>query len=286
MAHRRMHSFTKSSRWQDRQALFVMTHGGLSRRAALHLAALTALSVCTRPDNAYALKPGKPSKETLLNRVREERTPEEIEAEKIRVQEERRIRLEKQRELQAAAERKRAGLEVDKDSSTEIEANLRANYYYPTARKRYLPRVKRALEEMEFAEDALRNDKWQLATSIAAGPLEDAVLPMRLYASSLAGQGLSLAAKFVQNMADESDKYERALSRFKKACKKRDTNTALSSLVAMKESIKQYRHQAHLEAPDFGIGDLPKENRVGSGLANNNPALYNRNFHEILNATN
>jgi hypothetical protein len=32
---------------------------------------------------------------------------------------------------------------------------------------------------------------------------------------------------------------------------------------------------------DFGIGEVPKDVRIGSGLGNNNPALYNRNFSEL-----
>lgn len=255
----------------------------ISRRCAIQAACGALLSVCaTRVSPAYALKPGKPSKEKLLSRTREERTPEEIAADREQQALERKERLERQRELAASAERRRQGLEEGPDQ-TDLEANLRASYYYPQARKRYLPRVRRALETLPRTEQLVDNGNWNEAASLAAGALEDAVLPMQLYASSLAGQGLSLAPKFVQTMSKEAERYETAVKRLKTACKKRDANGARQLVADMTDSIAKYRGAGKLDGEDFGIGEVPTDNRVGSGFGNNNPALYNRNFKQILN---
>eukprot|EP00171_Calliarthron_tuberculosum_P014247 IDg14247t1 len=255
---------------------FMMTIGSgdrMSRRRALQTAAGALICVCAKPTlPALALKPGKPSKEKLLNRTREERTPEEIAEEREQQALERKERLERQRELAAAAERRRQGLEVEPNQA-DLEANLRASYYYPQARKRYLPRVRRAHESLPLAEKLVASGNWAEASALAGGTLEDAVLPMQLYASSLAGQGLSLAPKFVQKMNDEASHYEAACKRLKTACKKRDTNIARELVADMTSSIARYRGAGRLEADDFGIGEVPTDNRVGSGFGNNNPAL-------------
>lgn len=139
------------------------------------------------------------------------------------------------------------------------------------------------------------------------GSLDDLVLPMRLYASGLSGQGLSLAAGFLKVMAGDADKVEASVKVFRKALKKKDAATAIGAvddieravccvstfctavlysgraltLFLLVAQIKNYRSAGKLEAADFGIGEVPKDAKVGSGLGNNNPALYNRNFSGI-----
>lgn len=251
----------------------------MSRRNALRLAGLSFAALCApRPISpAFALKPGKPSKEKLLQGIREEKTPEEIEEEKARIAEEKKMRLAKQRELQAAAERRKAGLEGDASKGTEIESNLRGQYYYPTARKRYLPRVKLAWEVLPDVQKAARESAWPVVSNYSTGELSDAVLPMKLYASSLAGGGLSINAKFIEAMNKETDVYEKALKQLSRAVKRKDTTIALGTLTDMRDAISKYRELGHLEAADFGIGEVPKDSRVGSGFGNNNSALYRKN---------
>lgn len=233
------------------------------------------MSVCgTRA--AHALRPGKPSKGKLLNSIHEDKTPEEIEAEKERIAEERRIRLEKQRELQAAADRRKAGLEQDELKDAEMGTNLRGQYYYPTARKRYLPRVKLAFDSIADAEKATRDKKWTVVDDYAANTLMDAVLPMKLYASSLGGGGLSINAKFIAEMAKNAEVYEGALSRLSKAAKKKDATSALASLTDLRSAITEYRKLGKLESEDFGIGEVPTQ-PVGSGFSNNDFSLYRKN---------
>lgn len=253
----------------------------VSRRHALRLAGLALASVCTTtpggPAPAFALRPGKPSKERLLNSLRKEKTPEEIEADRERVAEERRQRLERQRELQQSAERRKAGLEDDSSKNTEIESNLRGQYYFPTARKRYLPRVKLAWDSIPDAEDAARTSRWSVVTDMSAGILGDAVLPMKLYASALAGGGLSINSSFIEKMTGCGEKYEGAVKKLAKASKKKDTGLALNSLTEMRSAIAKYRELGRLEADDFGVGEMSEGTRVGSGFGNNSASLYQRN---------
>lgn len=247
----------------------------ISRRTAIQLAGLSLVSLCGR-QAAYALKPGKPSKGKLLNSIHEEKTPEEIEAEKERVAEERRVRLEKQRELQAAADRRKAGLEQDDLKDAEMGTNLRGQYYYPTARKRYLPRVKLAFDSIPDAEKATRDKKWSVVGDYATNTLMDAVLPMKLYASSLGGGGLSINAKFITEMGKKADAYEGAVNKLSKAAKKKDAPTALASLTDLRYAISEYRKLGKLESEDFGIGEIPTQ-PVGSGFSNNDFSLYRKN---------
>lgn len=257
-------------------AFVTMSAAPLSRRAALRLAGLSVAATCL-PRPARALKPGKPSKEKLLGSLREEKTPEQMEEERLRVAEEKRIRLEKQRELQAAAERRKAGLEEPSENEVEIESSLRGQYYFPTARKRYLPRVKVAWDTLPGAEQAVRSNQWGDVAVFESEELRDAVLPMRLYASSLAGQGLSINAKFIDRMNSQADSYESALKKLAKAVKRKEVPVALETLTAMRDAMSKYRESGHLEAADFGIGEIPTDARVGSGFGNNNTALYRRN---------
>lgn len=256
---------------------------GLSRRRALGVCGGALLSICTQgcARDSYALKPGTPSKSKLLERTQSELTPEEQAAEKERIAEEKRQRLERQKELQATAERRKAGLE-EESNQADLEANLRASYYYPLARKRYLPRVRRAFELLPRADALVDNGDWGGVSELATGSLADAVLPMQLYASSLGGQGLSLAPKFVQKMDEAATRYEKACKNLQMAVKKKDERRAHDSVRDMQACVKTYRAEGKLEAEDFGIGEVPKNGRVGSGFGNNNPALYNRNFSSIL----
>lgn len=247
----------------------------MSRRTVIQITGLSLVSLCGR-QAAYALRPGKPSKEKLLNSIHEGKTPEEIEADKERLAEERRIRLEKQRELQAAADRRKAGLEQDDLKDAEMGTNLRGQYYYPTARKRYLPRVKLAFDSIPDAEKATRDKKWSLVGDYAANTLMDAVLPMKLYASSLGGGGLSISAKFIAQMGKNADAFEGAVNKLSKAVKKKDTPTALASLKDLRYAITEYRKLGKLESEDFGIGEVPTQ-PVGSGFSNNDFSLYRKN---------
>lgn len=250
----------------------------ISRRSALRISCLSVASICLAgPKVAHALKPGKPSKERLLAGTREDKTPEEIEEEKLRVAEEKRIRLEKQRELQAAAQRRKDNFGIGEEKQVEIESNLRGQYYFPTARKRYLPRVKLAWDALPEVEQAASDNRWSEVAEVSQEILLNAVLPMHLYASALGGGGLSIGASFIEKMDKETAVYERSLKKLSKAVKRKEVRVALENLTDMKGAITKYRQLGHLEAADFGIGEISTDLRVGSGFGNNNTALYRRN---------
>jgi hypothetical protein len=261
----------------------------LSRRTAiLRLSAVAAAAIAS--PSLAAVQYGKPSTSDLLHKIDRDRSEDEVLAEKAARAEARRARLARQNELQAEADRRRAegsSAASPDESAVEIEANLRANYYSPTARRRYVPKIRRSLEDIPRIEDAARAGRWDMVAACLAnaGTLDDLVLPMRLYASSLGGQGLSLAAKFALAMAEDADCVERQVETIRKAVsvrnskkKKVDDAVVLAALAEIKTAIAKYRASGKLEAPDFGVGEVPTDIRVGSGLGNNNPVLYSRNY--------
>lgn len=213
----------------------------VSRRGALRLAALVIAGVVV-PEVSATVRLGKPSTSDLLHQIERERSAEEIEAEKAARAEARRERLVKQNQLQRESERRHAeGLPSEDENQAEIEANLRANYYFPTARKRYLPRVKRASEDVPVVKAAIANGQWDEAGKfVNGGSLDDCVLPMKLYVSSLAGQGLSLATKFTQYMSENTEKVNRAVVNLKSAIKRHDTTVALAALGEMESAVSNW----------------------------------------------
>lgn len=103
----------------------------------------------------------------------------------------------------------------------------------------YLPRVKRAFEDIERVRKAVREERWPDVGVFVneGGSLDDLVLPMRLYASGLSGQGLSLAAGFLKNMADDADKVEASVKVFRKALKKKDAAAVNSAVDDIERAV-------------------------------------------------
>jgi hypothetical protein len=84
-----------------------------------------------------------------------------------------------------------------------------AAYYYPTAKKRYLPRIQKVTEEIISMPEAIAGQDW--AAVAAFGKVaENAVLPLQLYVSSLDGQGLSMANSYAKQMKIDALAYEKA----------------------------------------------------------------------------
>ena len=57
-------------------------------------------------------------------------------------------------------------------SAGAIDPNLRANYYYPTARKRYLPRIKKASDEISGVPDLVAEARWEEVTEFCTKTAE------------------------------------------------------------------------------------------------------------------
>lgn len=105
-----------------------------TRRSALLLAAAAAASRALPA--AAAVQYGKPSTSDLLRKIDKEKSEEELASEKEARAAARAERMARQRELAEGAERRRATGDDESEGKVDIEANLRANYYYPTGRKR------------------------------------------------------------------------------------------------------------------------------------------------------
>ena len=199
-------------------------------------------------------------------------------------------------------------------SAGAIDPNLRANYYYPTARKRYLPRIKRASDEISSVPDAVAEGRWdevsEFCTKVRcayveeqplkmvheqAPPLrltsirlnnvspmvqtaEDTILPMKLYTSSLNGQGLNLKVSSTNTMLSSAEEFDKQTTALKKAAKVKDvekSTVAIQKVRApshnkvcrsflmfptqhpqMSTALLAYRTAGSLLGPDGG-GDIP-----------------------------
>ncbi|GMH54367.1 hypothetical protein TrLO_g6425 [Triparma laevis f. longispina] len=141
-------------------------------------------------------------------------------------------------------------------SAGAIDPNLRANYYYPTARKRYLPRIKKASDQISTIPDLIASSSWSEVKDFSVKVADDTVLPMKLYTSSLAGQGLNLKSQTITVMtksAEDFDKYNKQLS---KAADKKDVEKSVVALQKMSVALSDFRTEGKLLGPDGG-GDIP-----------------------------
>ena len=132
----------------------------------------------------------------------------------------------------------------------------RANYYYPTARKRYLPRIKKASDEISLVPDQIASGDWESVEKFSLKVADDAVLPMKLYTSSLGGQGLNLKVSYLTEMTKAAECFDKYNLKLAKATKKKDTEAAAEALGNMSVALTAYRTEGKLLGPDGG-GDIP-----------------------------
>ncbi|CAM9613892.1 unnamed protein product, partial [Phaeothamnion confervicola] len=211
--------------------------------------------------------PFRPSKEELLEKAGvKAKSKEEIAEAKRRRAEAAKERLERQKQLQAEQN-------DPSKPGADIDANLRANYYFPTARKRYLPRIKAANDEIRGISGLLAAGRWGEVAAFVEGAAEAAALPLKLYASSLSGQGLSLDVSYTKVMAARAEDYGRNLAALRAAVKVQDAARAKASLAVMDAALQDYRRAAKIDTPDGGIGEVA-EKAQGSSFLNNSPSTY------------
>jgi hypothetical protein len=127
-----------------------------------------------------------------------------------------------------------------------IDPTLRANYYYPTAKKRYLPRIQLVSNEISsITESMLVGDvgviNWDAASKFADTTAENAILPLKLYESSLRGQGLSMSNAYAKSMKADAAVFEQKTRELQRAVRDRSVNAALSALTAMNLALADYR---------------------------------------------
>ncbi|GMI11965.1 hypothetical protein TrVE_jg13983 [Triparma verrucosa] len=141
-------------------------------------------------------------------------------------------------------------------SAGAIDPNLRANYYYPTARKRYLPRIKKASDEISLVPDLIASSSWSSVTDFSTKTADDTVLPMKLYTSSLAGQGLNLKSSTITIMSKSAEDFDKYNKQLQKAASKKDVEKSVVALQNMAVALQDYRVEGKLLGPDGG-GDIP-----------------------------
>ncbi|EKX55533.1 hypothetical protein GUITHDRAFT_149817, partial [Guillardia theta CCMP2712] len=203
-----------------------------SRRNVLLAAAVTTGSFLLHADPAAAKK----ARSTL---VAPDGTVETIEERKARIAKEREEMEKRRQELDQKA---KAFEEENGPVQVEMGSNLRGDYYFPTARKRYLPRVKGAYDGLQETIQTIQeaSPDWKTVEQFAKGPA-DVTGAMKLYVSALGGGGLSIQSKFMEAMGKAADEYDRDYKDFKQAVSKKDSSKAVSIAKSMQSALLAYR---------------------------------------------
>lgn len=142
-----------------------------------------------------------------------------------------------------------------------IEPNLRSNYYYPTNKKRYLPRIKRCNDAIPSAANMIGEGDWDGATDFAIRIADDTILPMKLYTSSLLGGGTNVKVSFAKDMQDAATDFEKAQKKLVKALAKKDQAKSSQALEDLSVALQSYREAGRLTGPDGG-GDIPSVDEI------------------------
>ena len=142
-----------------------------------------------------------------------------------------------------------------------IDPTLKGSYYYPTAKKRYLPRIKKVSDAIVQVPDAISLADWETVGVFADKVADDAVLPLKLYVSSLDGQGLGMANSYAKDMKKDADTFEVKVKDLQKAIKKKDSEKAIIAVQGMSIALQDYREQGRLTGPDGG-GDIPSVDEI------------------------
>lgn len=146
-------------------------------------------------------------------------------------------------------------------SESTIEPNLRSNYYYPTNKKRYLPRIKKCNDAIPEAADAIGDGDWDIAENFVNKIADDTILPLKLYTSSLTGGGTNVKVSFTKDMSNAASEFEKAQKALAKAVQKKDKQASSKALETMSLALQNYREAGRLTGPDAG-GDIPSVDEI------------------------
>lgn len=146
-------------------------------------------------------------------------------------------------------------------TESSIEPNLRSNYYYPTNKKRYLPRIKRCNDAIPEIANAIGNEDWEAVLDFNNKVADDTILPMRLYTSSLTGGGTNVKVSFTKDMNMATDQFEKAQKALAKSINKKDQSASSKALEEMATALLAYRTAGRLLGPDGG-GDIPSVDEI------------------------
>jgi hypothetical protein len=133
---------------------------------------------------------------------------------------------------------------------SNMEPNLRSNYYYPTNKKRYLPRIKKCNDAIPQVAEAIGTEQWDSAEEFVSKIADDTILPMKLYTSSLLGGGTNVKVAFAQDMKKATNDFEKAQKKLTKAIAKRDRELSSKALEDLASALQLYRESGRLTGPD------------------------------------
>lgn len=146
-------------------------------------------------------------------------------------------------------------------TESNFEPNLRSNYYYPTNKKRYLPRIKKCSDAIPEAAIMLGSGDWEGAETFAMKIADDTILPMKLYTSSLLGGGTNVKVSFAKDMNKAAADFEKAQKALVKAIGKKDQEKSSKALEDLSSALLSYRTVGKLLGPDGG-GDIPSVDEI------------------------
>jgi len=146
-------------------------------------------------------------------------------------------------------------------AESNFEPNLRSNYYYPTNKKRYLPRIKKCNDAIPDAASMIGEEDWDAASNFANKVAEDTILPMKLYTSSLLGGGTNVKVSFAKEMTKAASDFEKAQKALTKAISKKDQQKSSAALEDLSSALLAYRTAGRLLGPDGG-GDIPSVDEI------------------------
>mmetsp|Transcript_2498 Transcript_2498/g.5297 ORF Transcript_2498/g.5297 Transcript_2498/m.5297 type:complete len:290 (-) Transcript_2498:174-1043(-) len=141
------------------------------------------------------------------------------------------------------------------------EPNLRSNYYYPTNKVRYLPRIKKCSDAIPGAAEAIGREDWDAVRDFAKVVADDTILPMELYVSSLGGGGTNVKVGFAKDMMTAAKSFKKDQALLVKGLDKKDSAKSSAALEGMAEAMLTYRTSGRLLGPDGG-GDIPSVDEI------------------------
>lgn len=162
---------------------------------------------------------------------------------------------------------------------SNYEPNLRSNYYYPTNKKRYLPRIKKCNDAIPDAANMIGSSDWEAAENFAVKIAEDTILPMKLYTSSLLGGGTNVKVAFAKDMNKAASDFEKAQKALVKAIGKKDQEKSSKALEDLSSALFAYRTAGKLLGPDGG-GDIPSVDEIRRAACR----VQGRTFEQKLKA--
>lgn len=162
-----------------------------------------------------------------------------------------------------------------KKDESGIEPNLRSNYYYPTNKVRYLPRIKKCSDAIPIAAENIGQSDWDAVEDFCKNIADDTILPMKLYVSSLVGGGTKVQVTFAKEMTASTKDFEVNQKLLAKAVAKKDPTKASTALEGMATALQAYRTTGNLLGADGG-GDIPSVDEIRRAASRTTGRLYGK----------